>query len=342
MPLRCSMKSAAAMQNESRPQVLVLGNGILRAFEGAAGSCQDLENQLMKAAGVASPEGTGAPTIPFPLRVAASFAKTDEHHVTLQKAVASLCVAKKDKGIWCNLGAAGCDYFKQLLACGFTDIITTNYGYEIEKALCGKCPGPGEKRTNNFYKRRIFPKKLGITERKFKIWKYYQFRPEGPRIWHVHGEFLKPQSIILEYSDYCSLLAVVKKYPHPKCQEPPSDAPKSRPWIQEFLDGDVYILGFGAALCEPSFWYLMERKCHRKNTGKVCFYEPNFGDADNEQKDRLAMFSAFGADYQSLGMTILKANEKDFKANEGDFETFYQKTAEDIIKRVQSSKTAAR
>ena len=48
-------------------------------------------------------------------------------------------------------------------------------------------------------------------------------------------------------------------------------------WIQTFIHGDVYILGFGAALGEPVFWYLMERRRrNRSQKGNVIFYEPTF------------------------------------------------------------------
>ena len=325
-----------ATRNESRPQVLVLGNGILRAFEGAAGSCQDLENLIYDAANVNNSSRVRGRTIPFPMRVAASLAGSKDRHAALKKAIEQVkkapskgCPATKE--LLCNTEIVAESFFNKLLNAGFSDIITTNYSYEIEKVLCGKCPKTGNE-TGNFYRDFIGPKNFSIVEHKFKIWKYHRSKDETTRIWHVHGEYLRPNSIIFEYSDYCSFLARVRDYPQPKQEELVNNPERPTPWVQSFFNGDVYILGFGAAFGESVFWWLMERKKFREwPAGKVYFYEPTFTDASmkEEQEDRRAMFRAFGAECRDLGVR---------RSKDSDFKSFYKKASKDICRELKDRK----
>ena len=329
----------------SRPKVLVLGNGILRAFGNGARGCQDLEALICKVAGVEPLKDGGMlkndeiSLIPFPMRLAASLLKKKDHEKILETAVEELIFRKKmgettTNELLCNSGIIGFRPFTDLLEAGFTDVITTNYGYEIEEVLCGKSP-TFAKVKNDFYGNRIFPKKLGITERKYKIWKHYLSRTTETRIWHIHGEYLRPHSIIFEYADYCSFLAKVKKPPHLEKDKNSENGTPIR-WIDAFVTGDVYILGFGAAFCEQVFWMLMERKKRKgPQCGKVLFYEPEleYFEKDKliknqQQQAVLGMMRAFGAVPRNMGMTISKDSQ---------FKEFYKKACEDIIAEVKCS-----
>ena len=180
-----------------------------------------------------------------------------------------------------------------------------------------------------------------MKEYKFKIWKHYRFPHSDTRIWHIHGEYLKPQSIIFDYADYCSFLVKVKDYPKPKPTEDDGDnLPKElrkteMNWINAFHWGDVYILGFSASFAEPVFWWAMQRKKrNRSASGKVVFYEPKFafkgkkGCARNQsQKEVLAMMAAFGAEHRDMGMTI---------SGNSQFLKFYEKACEDITAEIDS------
>lgn len=277
--------------------------------------------------------------IPFPMRLAASLLKKRDQEKKIETAVENLIFRKKmgeatANKLLCNSEIIGFRPFTDLLEAGFTDVITTNYGYEIEEVLCGNSP-TFAKVKKDFYRNCIFPKKLGITERKYKIWKHYLSRTTETRIWHIHGEYLRPHSIIFEYADYCSFLAKVKKPPHfEKDKNYEASAPIN--WIDAFVTGDIYILGFGAAFCEQVFWMLMERK-KRKGAqyGKVFYYEPELGYPEkdkiikNQQQNAvLGMMRAFGAKCYSLGMTITKDSQ---------FKEFYKKACEDIIAKVKGA-----
>lgn len=330
----------------SRPKVLVLGNGILRAFGNGARGCQDLEALICKMAGVEplmdveNLKNEEISLIPFPMRLAASLLKKRGQEKKLETAVEDLIFRQKmgeatANELLCNSGIIAFRPFTDLLEAGFTDVITTNYGYEIEEVLCGKSP-TFAKVKNDFYRNCIFPKELGITERKYKIWKHYLSRTTGTRIWHIHGEYLRPHSIIFEYADYCSFLAKVKKPPHLEKDKNSENGTPIR-WIDAFVTGDIYILGFGAAFCEQVFWMLMERKKRKgPQYGKVLFYEPEleYFEKDKliknqQQQAVLGMMRAFGADPRNMGMTISKDSQ---------FKEFYKLACKDIIAEVKGLK----
>ena len=338
------MEKARVMNSPSlRPKVLVLGNGLLRAFANGARCCRDLEELLYEVSGATMPTDIDTPTIPFPMRVAASFASLQDCDGGITKTVKSLIFdqvkgASAVNNLLCNSKVVKAPFFKRLLKAGLTDVITTNYGYEIEQVLGKRCPTAGNIKSD-FYKNFSFPKGVGIKEYKFKIWKHYRFPLSDTRIWHIHGEYLKPQSIIFDYSDYCSFLVKVKDYPKPKPTEDIGDnlskelRKSEMNWIDAFHRGDVYILGFSSSFAEPVFWWAMQRKKrNRSASGKVVFYEPTFafknenGHARNQrQKEVLAMMAAFGAEHRDMGMTI---------SDNSQFLNFYENACEDITAEI--------
>lgn len=332
--------------NISQPprKVLFLGNGILRAFGNGARKCQELEHLICEVSGVSPHSDNGSSLIPFPIRIAASLVNKEDPYKALEIAIRDLIVGHKmgeptTNELLCDSKVVGVPLFRKLLEAGFTDIITTNYGYEIEAVLCGRYPN-SQTVKSDFYRNCYFTAKADVTERKFKICKYYRPRDKGIRIWHIHGEYLRPHSIIFEYADYCSLLAKVKAPTHPKGTKnnggnsSAENIAQEPNWIQTFIHGDVYILGFGAALGEPVFWYLMERRRrNRSQKGNVIFYEPTFDYETNQLKNQqqkavLAMMTAFGAVPRNMGMTITKDSQ---------FKEFYKKACEDIIAEVKGS-----
>lgn len=334
---------------KSRPKVLVLGNGILRAFGGM--DCKGLESLIYKASKVHVKPINGE-TISFPLRVAASFAASDDCHHGVEKAVEALVYGQDREHntantILCASKAVMSDMFTSLVKIGFDDIITTNYSYEVEKVLLGKCPTAadvksknGSSRVKDFYAHYKFPKggpsKKLKKEQKYKIKKCYRDPKTGTLIWHIHGEYLRPHSIIFGNYEYGKFLGKIQdqctpgNYHRLFCNESKGRDPiLDESWVDAFLFGDVFILGFGAALDESVFWWLMDRKKRMAYArGRVCFYAPIDDRIPNQrQQDVVEMLSAFGAECRSLSMRISK---------DSDYMGFYEKAVKDIIRTVKS------
>ena len=349
------MENSSVTNNfQSRPKVLVLGNGILRAFGGM--NCEELEELIYNASN-ANPTPIKGSSISFPMRIAASFACSNDCHRGIEDAVSNLFLQgklpqKKKDELLCDNETANSSLLKELLEAVFDHIITTNYGYEKEQVFWGKCPtSDAVKKKSDFYRRykyakRFNPRETKIpVEQKFKIRRCYRDPGTGTRVWHVHGEYLRPRSVIFGYYDYCSLLAKVKdqcsvekfKARYGKYQKGEDFEPVTS-WVDSFLFGDVYILGFGAALDEPVFWWMMDRKKRMPwETGKVYFYEPTFkGRAeDPNKKDVLTMIGAFGGEHRDLDVRIL---EPDPKSVGKKFSEFYEKACKEIIAEVKGLK----
>ena len=335
----------------SRPKVLVLGNGILRAFGGM--NCEELEERIYNVS-KANPIPIKGSSISFPMRIAASFACSNDCHRGIEEAVSNLFLqgnlSQKEKDeLLCHNGTVNSSFVKALLNAGFDDIITTNYGYEIEHVLLGKCPtSDAVKKKSDFYRQYKYAKLFSPmetkipVEQKFKIRRCYRDASTETRIWHVHGEYLRPRSVIFGYYDYCSLLAKVKdqcsvekfKIRYGKYRKG-DNFNLAISWVDAFLFGDVYILGFGAALDEPVFWWMMDRKKRMPwEAGKVYFYEPTFlGNAkDPNKNDVLTMIKAFGGVHRDLGVKISER-----KSTKKKFEEFYEKACKKIAAEVKGS-----
>ena len=108
-------------------------------------------------------------------------------------------------------------------------------------------------------------------------------------------------------------------------------------WVEAFLWGDVYIVGFGMGLSEIDLWWLLEKKADRKR-GSVTFYEPLSGDQTvcpldkdiacevpkgyvDEKQCKLKLMKVFGVQIKDLGFTVKK---------DEDYAEFYEKVCEDL------------
>lgn len=124
----------------------------------------------------------------------------------------------------------------------FSSIITTNYDYSIELAVLGKIPDApvsGGKAVNST-------------------------RCHGSKVWHIHGEAMAPESIILSSVDYLDAAYYLKDADN-----------KEGTWLNEFLHSEVFICGFNAYFEESLFWYALQRRMllSEKERKRVVFYQ---------------------------------------------------------------------
>jgi hypothetical protein len=241
---------------------------------------------------------------------------------------------------------------RKLVDCGFDYILTTNYSYEIEAALL-------EKET-------LLPKDIAKllnfhevdnAQKQFLI-NTFNLVGDTP-VWHIHGEARKPDSMVLGHYYYGKLLrrcvarldgtkAVTEEgrtVYSGKEQEFKRNIKTKRPqkigsWIDAFVLGDVYILGFGMDFSEADLWWLVEYKSnHPDLCGKTTFFEPekdnptvcvfdwssacnkSQGYISSEKCKHLLLKGTYCVDIKSLGVTI---------RNSSDYQEFYSKAIADI------------
>ena len=278
------------------PKVLFLGNGLNRAF--GANDWSKLLKQIHSNPRITFEQLTD---LPYPLQ--AVLATGDDLDAVLKED------SLKEQGI-SDIEAMR-PMTESLLRVPFDHILTTNYTYEIERVANSKVKQDGE-----------YCKKLTRTtiknqraENKYLLHTYNEVVFEGykQKVWHIHGENRKPQSLILGHYAYGTLLSKYqaelnnrgnKQFQREKEGKPPiMDS-----WLDAFIMGDVHVLGFGFDFSEMDLWWLLNRKKREKAThGSVYFYSPI-----EDNKSKLALLEAYGVQIENLGFYSKPENFKDF------------------------------
>lgn len=274
-----------------RPKVLLLGNGINRAYGGKSwdqllDSIKDSEEYPLAAKNY---------IMPMPLKAAMltnnqlaqkmrSIVKSNDsidNHNQLQK------ISWRD---FIDTNPQMRKHIRQTVE-HFDYVLTTNYSYEIEMALLDADIVKPEQiaALMNFHE-------ISNAQTQFLI-NTYNLVGTTP-IWHIHGEARKPDSMIIGSAYYGKLLkrcieridggtastinendGSIKKMPS-KGKEYKRNYQSQRPqkigsWIDAFVLGDVYILGFGLDLSESELWWLLDYKSQNKLIcGQTFYFEP--------------------------------------------------------------------
>ena len=264
---------------EPCPIFYLLGNGINRAFE--LNSWDELLAQVSRK-NLSEEEKKAVERMPYPMQ--AVIVTDDRVHENLEQLADALLNTK--------MSAEQLGILRDYLRLRFDAVLTTNYTYEIENAIDDKfyC----KKRTASKYR---FHSKDGTkAEEQFGIYKYMKVS-DGEfehRIWHVHGETARPRSMILGHYYYGKLLSNIQQYVSNVIRQYESARKEKRDyqpysWIDYFLIGNVYIVGYGMDLSEIDIWWLINcRKKNMQKCGKIYYIEPNMNVEKNVAKRLLA------------------------------------------------------
>lgn len=296
-----------------KPRILLLGNGINRAFDSS--SWDDLLNSIDRRrerydiAGFHVPETLKAILL------------TEDN---VDKAL------KSKKHELANLGTEKHEQqtrlLRRLLALPFDEILTTNYSYELETAALGS-----HAVTENALRRmQSHSDEVSRAESRFLLHTFNKIETAHGerRIWHIHGEARKHGSMILGAYFYGNLLGKLvelnKKRGNYYASINPDETPKIRKirsWADAFILGDVYILGFGFGFSETDLWWLLNRKKHEPGVGRVYFYELKPLPETNRAKLDLLKL---------MGVKIIYNTVEN-----GDWRGAYERAVSDIEKRVK-------
>lgn len=249
------------IKNGRFSQILLLGNGIVRG-ENGTGWCELLDSFSER-----PDEKAEKLLIPMPLR--AVYLTNDSIRGRLRDRKGDFFGDLRDPEIRSRL--------RKLLSLGFDDILTTNYSYELEMAVKGT--ETLSENTIKEFSKNIIPGKRAETKYLLSTCNFVPNADEIYRIWHIHGEARKPDSMILGHYYYAFLLKRIMEYLDSRAddyRELSKDAELNvKSWLDEFILGDIYILGFGMDFSEFDLWWLLNRKKREKaDHGKVWFYTP--------------------------------------------------------------------
>ena len=298
-----------------RPKVLLLGNGLLQAFGGESWNDflnsikrrDDLDNDLSK---IICPE---------PLK--AILVTGDKVDVAMR--------AKCEKLLSNNdFSEDLSDMLRLILSMGFDHILTTNYTYEIEQAAIYP-----ESLSESKLKK-MSKSTAGRVEGKYLIHTYSRvvFEDRENKVWHIHGEARKPDSTILGHYYYgnllCKIREEVKKIDECRWERM---AEKNASWIDAFLFGDIYCIGFGFGFSEFDLWWLLNRKAREKNNyGKMYFYEP----FDIKYWAKIDLLNLMK---NSNGEHIVEVINQGYKTNsEINWRQYYKDVIEDISRKLNA------
>lgn len=298
------------------PQVLLLGNGLNRLVQ--AVGWNELLTQIKKNPKICMDDKTCS-SLPYPLLAVLA---TDDH--------VDRAINEKQKlfcGVTDNAMEGLRPYLQQLLSMGFDDILTTNYSYELERAAYENISQNG----SLCKKWMRHTAEVARAEQKYLLHTYNAVPYQGVsnRVWHIHGEVRKPSSLILGHYYYGKLFFKYQELLNKRSNlqfdlEQQGKPPIMESWLDAFLLGDVYVLGFGYDYSEFDLWWLLNRKKREQAShGTLYFYEPAAG---NELK--FALLETYGAKIECLG----------FRQQNPDYQAFYQEALTDIQSRVKCAK----
>lgn len=277
-----------ADSNYKRPKVLLLGNGLLRSF-GNTVSWKDMLKEMHCNPHI--DKDFCFDGISFPLEVV--LRTNDGVDTAIAKPGDKNKTAFDNREVTPELGMR----LQELLKGDFDHILTTNYGYEIEAVAAGKTTISDRK----LMKHQKHTDRVKIAETTYLLHTYYDIA--NTKIWHIHGEGRKKNSIVLGHYYYGNLLARYKEYfagirNKYRQMEDVGETPPIKSWLDAFILGDVYILGLGMDFSEIDLWWLINRK-KRENAsfGKIYFLEPRQGKDVDLKRELLRCYDVELRDY---------------------------------------------
>lgn len=292
------IKEITAEQETLNSPCLLLGNGINRLFNDS--SWKDLiSNELKKSNNSLS------------YREIKQMPATMQIVAATNGSVGSRMKDMSDELMNISLSDDRTAFLQEILQMPITDILTTNYSFELEIA------------DGMMLSKRQYSAKLRSTfdlkhrHKRFRLFQYYETET-GKRIWHIHGDAAKPDTMMMGHYYYAKQLSdlqecIAKSVQRYKICEKKGEVFQSYSWVDRFLTTDVYILGLGMYLCEDDLWYLL--CCKKKNFPETKVY---FFDKDCSNYETNIMLRTYGV--QIISGSDLSINES---GNTDLYKSFY-------------------
>lgn len=197
------------------------------------------------------------------------------------------------------------EFYKMLSEFGLKNYLTTNYDFTLEEQ----------------FKTEGHEWKYNGKEKKYSVFTYMKIEGTDTKVWHIHGNAVKENTIQLGFDHYCSatrkviaytvgelthgtnkILPIVKKLKT-------EDLFDNLSWIELFFTTDIHIIGLSMDYSETDLWWLLERRARYikgKSAGNNKIYYYDIQNENSESKKQL--MTAFGVEY----IPFKNKNEKDF------------------------------
>ena len=157
----------------------------------------------------------------------------------------------------------------------FDAILSTNYSLEFEKTMIdGYTSGKA-------YRQYRITKQQTSQQKEYGIFQCTQIHDTAKTyLWHVHGTALRKKSLIMGQLYYGKLLSEVIDRAYRVNNEYASSLNNSnntftaKSWVDYFLLGDVFIMGFQLDYSETDIWWLLSYKKSVFPETNVYYYSP--------------------------------------------------------------------
>ncbi len=188
---------------------------------------------------------------------------------------------------------------ERLLALPFDTMLTTNYTYEIERALTGR-------EWTETARRRAFTVLEGSTHVRHNTCVCNLVKCVDGRmmpVFHIHGERGRKHSLVLSYYSYANavsrLIELNKKRGNAyQGHQQGGQSLDCMSWLDWFLMGEVYAVGFGFDPSEFDIWWAIERKAREKaKHGKLHAY---MIEEESGLQPQQVLFEALGVDLRRV------------------------------------------
>ena len=261
-----------------RPRVLLLGNGLNRAYNGRSwdrllDSIKDREDFPLDAEKY---------IMPMPLKAAmlTNNKLASRMRKIVQQEDPSDGSDDPERITWRDFTDTNREMRAQIrqIVKHFDYVLTTNYSYEIEMALLDADTLTPDRIAKLMNHHEVDHAQTMFLTNTFNL-------VNNTPILHIHGEARKPDSMIIGSSYYGKLLrrcveridgsntgGTEREYKGNVRNEKPQ---KIGSWIDAFVLGDVYILGLSLEFSESELWWLIDYKsCHPEICGRTFYYDP--------------------------------------------------------------------
>ena len=273
-------KSIPSIDLSRPPRVLFLGNGILRLNGG--GNWSQLLQQIR---GTDASQPLNLSDIPFSMQPEAMLGA--DYEAVTDRALSVLSDVKPH------------DILERLLSLPFDAILTTNYTYEVEQVLTGKD-------WTDALRRKSFVPLDGSSYARYHTCICSLVTTKDGRkvpVFHIHGEYFRRQSLVLSYYTYANSVSTLISLNRFRANDYTEHQVAGKPlecrgWLDYFLMGEVYAVGFGFDLSEFDVWWAIERKARenaRHGQLHAFMIEP-----DTKHLPQAVLFDAMHVDMQRL------------------------------------------